>query len=45
LPDDHALWRIDPKTGHARRIPLRYYPWGVAVDDDGICVSLRAHDA
>jgi streptogramin lyase len=45
VPDDHALWRIDPKTGHAKRIPLRYYPWGVAVTDDGIWVSLRAHDA
>jgi hypothetical protein len=45
VPDDHAVWRIDPKTGHATRIGLRYYPRGVAVTDDGIWVSLRAHDA
>jgi streptogramin lyase len=45
VPDDHAVWRIDPKTGRAHRIGLRYYPWGVAVTDDGIWVSLRAHDA
>jgi SARP family transcriptional regulator, regulator of embCAB operon len=46
VPDDHALWRIDPKTDRATRIPLEYYPWGVAADDDGgIWVTLRAHDA
>jgi streptogramin lyase len=45
VPDDHALWRIDPKSGHATRIGLRYYPWGVALSDDGIWVSLRANDA
>ena len=45
LPDDHAVWRIDPKTNRARRIELGYYPWGVAVDDAGIWVALRAHNA
>ena len=45
VPDDHALWRIDPKTNRARRIEVGYYPWGVAVGDDGIWVATRAHDA
>ena len=46
VPDDHAVWRIDPKApGDPLRVPLRFYPWGVAVSDDGIWVSLRAHDA
>ena len=45
VPDDHALWRIDPRTEEATRIPLRYFPWGVAVGDDGIWVTVRPHDA
>jgi hypothetical protein len=45
VPDDHALWRMDPKTRNATPIRLRYYPWGVAVGDDGIWVTVRAHDA
>jgi streptogramin lyase len=45
VPDDRALWRIDPKTNRTKRIPLQYYPWGVAVGDDGIWVALRAQDA
>jgi len=45
VPDDHALWRIDPRTEKATRIPLRYFPWGVAVGDDGIWVTMRARDA
>ena len=45
VPDDHALWRIDLRTEEATRIPLRYFPWGVAVGDDGIWVTVRAHDA
>jgi streptogramin lyase len=45
VPDDHAVWRIDPKTNRARRIEVGYYPWGVAVGDDGIWVATRAHDA
>ncbi|HET7555004.1 MAG TPA: BTAD domain-containing putative transcriptional regulator, partial [Gaiellaceae bacterium] len=32
VPDDHALWRIDPETNRTKRIELGYYPWGVAVD-------------
>ena len=45
VPDDRALWRIDPKTNDTKRIPVKYYPWGVAVGDDGIWVALRAQDA
>jgi DNA-binding SARP family transcriptional activator/streptogramin lyase len=45
VPDDHALWRIDRRTEEATRIPLRYFPWGVAVGDDGIWVTVRARDA
>jgi DNA-binding SARP family transcriptional activator/streptogramin lyase len=45
VPDDHAVWRIDPKTNRARRIGLGYYPWGVAVGDDGIWVATRGQDA
>jgi streptogramin lyase len=45
VPDDRAVWRIDEETGERTRIPLRYYPWGVAAADDGIWVSLRARDA
>jgi streptogramin lyase len=44
LPDDHAVWRIDPKTNRAKRIELGYYPWGVAVSDDGVWVVTRAND-
>ena len=45
VPDDHALWRIDLRTEEATRIPFRYSPWGVAVGDDGIWVTVRAHSA
>jgi DNA-binding SARP family transcriptional activator len=45
VPDDHSVWRINPRTNHARRIPLRYFPWGVAVGDDGIWVAVRGRDA
>ena len=45
VPDDHAVWRIDPKTNRAKRVELGYYPWGVAVSDDGIWVVTRANDA
>jgi streptogramin lyase len=44
VPDDHALWRVDPKTNRAKRIELGYYPWGVAVNEDGIWVVTRAKD-
>jgi streptogramin lyase len=44
VPDDHAVWRIDPRTNRAKRIELGYYPWGVAVGDDGIWVAVRAND-
>jgi len=41
VPDSHALWRIDPKTNHVTRIPMRYFPWGVAADDDEVWVGVR----
>jgi DNA-binding SARP family transcriptional activator/sugar lactone lactonase YvrE len=44
VPDDHAVWRIDPlhPTRPPKRIFLGYAPWGVAVDDNGaIWVTLR----
>jgi DNA-binding SARP family transcriptional activator/streptogramin lyase len=44
VPHDRAVWRIDPKTNRATRIDLRYFPWGVAVGDNGIWVALRARD-
>lgn len=44
VPDDHAVWRIDPKTNRAKRIELGFYPWGVAVSDDGVWVVTRAKD-
>src|SRR5262249_18775679 len=45
VPDDHAVWRIDPTSNRATRVPLKYYPWGIAADDSGgIWVTLRAHD-
>ena len=42
VPDDRAVWRIDPKTNRTTRIGLRYHPWGVAVGDDGVWAVLRA---
>jgi streptogramin lyase len=44
LPDSHAVWRIDLKTEKATRIPLGYFPWGVAIGDDGIWITVRSHD-
>jgi len=44
VPDDHAVSRIDPKTYEATRIPLRYFPWGVTADEDGVWVTMRAND-
>jgi len=44
VPDDHAVWRIDPRhpTRAPKRIFLHYAPWGVAVDDSGsVWVTLR----
>jgi DNA-binding SARP family transcriptional activator/streptogramin lyase len=41
VPDSRALWRIDPKTNHVTRIPMRYFPWGVAVGDDGVWVTVQ----
>jgi DNA-binding SARP family transcriptional activator/streptogramin lyase len=44
VPDDHAVWRIDPRTNRTTRIEIGYYPWGVAVSDDGVWVVTRAND-
>lgn len=44
VPDDRAVWRIDPKTNRTTRIGLPYHPWGVAVGDDGIWAVLRARN-
>lgn len=44
VPDDRAVWRIDPKTRRTTRIGLRYHPWGVAVGDDGVWAVVRAHN-
>jgi streptogramin lyase len=44
VPDDHAVWRIDPRTNRATRIEIGCYPWGVAVSNDGIWVATRAND-
>ena len=45
VPDDHAVWRIDPlhPSRPPKRIFLHYAPWGVAVDNDSgaIWVTLR----
>jgi DNA-binding SARP family transcriptional activator/streptogramin lyase len=41
VPDDRAVWRIDPKTNRTTRIGLQYHPWGVAVGDDGVWAVLR----
>ena len=43
LPNDRAVWRIDPETNEPTRIELPAHPWGVAASDDGIWVSLRAN--
>jgi streptogramin lyase len=44
VPEDRALFRIDPRTNKATRIPFRYFPWGVAAGDDGVWVAVRAHN-
>ena len=41
LPEDHALFRINPRTGSQKRIPFRYTPWEVTVADDGVWVTMR----
>jgi DNA-binding SARP family transcriptional activator/sugar lactone lactonase YvrE len=44
VPDDRAVWRIDPKTNRTTRVGLRYHPWGVAVGDEGIWAVVRARN-
>src|SRR5581483_2478228 len=45
VPDDRAVWRIDPKTNGTTRVGLRYHPWGVAVAAGGVWAVLRADNA
>ena len=40
-PRDGALWRIDAKTTEPTRIPMPYFPTGVAANDDGVWVTVR----
>ena len=40
-PGDGALWRIDPQTSHATRIPLGYSPSGVTANADDVWVTVR----
>lgn len=42
-PFDKALWRINPTTNKATRIPLPYAPTGVAADANDVWVTLRQH--
>jgi hypothetical protein len=44
VPDDRAVWRIDPKTNRTTRIGLQYRPWGIAVGDEGVFAVLRSHN-
>ena len=39
---DRTLWRIDRKTNLATRIPMGYWPTGVAADDGDVWVTVRA---
>jgi class 3 adenylate cyclase/streptogramin lyase len=41
-PFDHAIWRIDPSTDEATRIPVPYTPFGVATDDESVWVTVGA---
>ena len=40
-PRDRALWRIDPKTNEAKRIPMPYPPTYVDVSEGDIWVTVR----
>jgi DNA-binding SARP family transcriptional activator/streptogramin lyase len=40
-PRDRALWRIDPKTNEAKRIPMPYPPTGVDVNEGDVWVTVR----
>ena len=40
-PADAALWRIDPKTGHASRLSIPYRPACVTANAKGVWVTLR----
>lgn len=42
--EDPAVWRIDPSTNDVTRIPVPYPPFGVAVDDDAVWVTVGAGD-
>jgi DNA-binding SARP family transcriptional activator/streptogramin lyase len=40
-PRDGALWRIDPKTNEAKRIPMPYPPTGVTANEGDVWVTVR----
>jgi DNA-binding SARP family transcriptional activator/streptogramin lyase len=44
VPDDRAVWRINPKTNRTTRIGLHHHPWGVAVGEEGVWAVLREHN-
>jgi DNA-binding SARP family transcriptional activator len=41
VPDDLAVWKVDPVTNSTTRIGLPYPPWGVAVGDEAVWVVSR----
>jgi class 3 adenylate cyclase/streptogramin lyase len=43
-PTDHSIWRIDPSTDEVKRIDFPYRPFGVAVADDAVWVTVGADD-
>jgi streptogramin lyase len=45
VPNDRAVWRIDPTTSHTTRITLPYAPWGVAAGDGDVWVVVRRKGA
>jgi DNA-binding SARP family transcriptional activator/streptogramin lyase len=40
-PADGTLWRIDPKTNKAKRIPIPYPPIGVSANEGDVWVTVR----
>jgi DNA-binding SARP family transcriptional activator/streptogramin lyase len=45
VPNDRAVWRIDPTTSRTTRITLRTHPWGVAAGDGDVWVVVRRKGA
>ena len=40
-PRDGALWRINPRTDHVKRISMPYLPTGVTANAGGVWVTVR----